>query len=213
MLKETRPNTYHTFRLHYWDWRKEQQTSENSPFTLDRLGERTGISTVRSRFVNSGWSTRCWRPDDNDNDRSICNPNMDTGPLQRCPTIDSEEDPCRFNNERWPTLDEVNNAVGMSSYDGSTYDKFSTVTSGFRNYMEGFKVREDDEIERQNCARDELCRCETGGSTCSCATGSDCEGSQPSQPIDRLIHNTVSQSNINLMHDGNKFHNDSNARH
>jgi hypothetical protein len=74
----------------------------------------------------------------------------------------------------------------MSSYDGSTYDKFST--SGFRNYMEGFKVLTDDQTSRQDCAVDELCACETGGS--------GCEGSQPSQPIARLIHNSVSRSNI-----------------
>ena len=107
---------------------------------------------------------------------------MDTGPLQRCPTTGSEEDPCRFDNSHWPTIEDVNNAVGMSSYDGSTYDKFST--SGFRNYMEGFEVLTDNQARRQNCAGNELCACETGGSGCA--------GSQPSQPINRLIHNSVS---------------------
>ncbi len=208
MLKETRPNTYHTFRLHYWDWRFEQQTSENSPFVSDRLGvttdngsvqfmiNRLRVTTangsVRIDLVSSaiGWETRCWNVKG-----QICNPNELTGSLRRCPRTDSGADPCRFDNPLWPTIDNVNNAIGMSSYDGSTYNKFST--SGFRNYMEGFNVLTDDRAGRQDCAGDELCQCETGGSACSCETeDSGCEGSQPRDPIARILHNSVSQSNI-----------------
>ena len=55
----------------------------------------------------------------------------------------------------------------------------------------------DNQAGRQDCAGDELCQRETGGSGYSCETeNSGCVGSQPSQPIDRLLHNIVSQSNI-----------------
>ncbi len=190
MLKETRPNTYHMFRLHYWDWRFEQQTSENSPFMRNRLGVTTSINSTVQIDLANGWETRCWNVK-----LQICNPNVNTESLRRCPTTGSGEDPCRYDNRLWPTIEDVNNAVGMSSYDGSTYNKFST--SGFRNYMEGFNVLTDDRAGRQDCAGDELCQCETGGSACSCETeDSGCEGSQPSDPIARLLHNSVSQSNI-----------------
>jgi hypothetical protein len=194
MLKETQPNTYHTFRLHYWDWRFEQQTSENSPFVSNRLGVTTSNGTVRIDLVRStnGWETRCW------NEPRICNPNVNTGSLRRCPIPDSGEDPCRYDNPLWPTIEDVNNAVGISSYDGSTYyDMFSR--SGFRNFMEGFYVLSDDQNGRDSCITNQLCACGTGGSMCSCETGSDCEGLEPSQPIARLLHNSVSQSNIYIV--------------
>jgi hypothetical protein len=202
MLKETQPNTYHTFRLHYWDWRKEQQTSENSPFVSDRLGVTTDNGSVqfminrhRVTTVNGsvridlvrstiGWETRCWNVKP-----QICNPNVNTGSLRRCPIPDSGEDPCRYDNPLWPTINDVNNAVGMSSYDGSTYDKFST--SGFRNYMEGFDVLTDDQAGQ--CAENVLCACETGDPKHLCRSD---RGSQASRPITRLLHNSVSQSNI-----------------
>ena len=125
----------------------------------------TNNGSVRIDLVSSasGWETRCWNVKGR-----ICNPNELTGSLRCCPRTDSREDPCHFDNQLWPTIDHVNNAVGMLSYDRSTYNKFST--SGFRNYMEGFNVLTDDQVGHQDCAGDELCQCEIGGSACSCET-------------------------------------------
>ena len=58
MLRETiQLDTYYTFRLHYWDWRKERQTDENSPFKSNRLGVTvniTGFPRVQGDLVGSG---------------------------------------------------------------------------------------------------------------------------------------------------------------
>ena len=39
MLKSMNQSDYYTFRIPYWDWRKEMQTEANSPFQPDRLGK------------------------------------------------------------------------------------------------------------------------------------------------------------------------------
>jgi hypothetical protein len=64
MLKETtRPNTYYMFRLHYWDWRKEMQTDENSPFKDNRLGSTVyrGGNLIVEGTLAHGWTHRCWK--------------------------------------------------------------------------------------------------------------------------------------------------------
>lgn len=185
MLKETRPDTYpyYMFRFHYWDWRKERQSNENSPFKSNRLGMTVNISgfpRVQGDLVSNGWSTRCWRLDPGE----ICNPNDGSDsrgifPLQRCPFRD---DPCNISNIGWPTNADVNDAVSMKSYDGGEYDRFST--SGFRNFMEGFNVLSNDQAGRDSCSTNSLCLC-----------GSDsmCADPQSSIPIARRLHNSVSR--------------------
>ena len=178
MMKESRPDTYHMFRLHYWDWRKNKQTNANSPFEINRLGVTMNISgfpRVQGELVSDGWETRCWRLEPG----SICDPTVNTGPLQRCPFTG---DPCSIDNPHWPSVDEVATAVSMSSYDGEKYDQFSK--SGFRNYMEGNNVLSDDQDGRQMCSENQLCLCETGGP--------QCEGSEASTPIASVLHNSVS---------------------
>ena len=180
MLKETRPDTYHTFRLHYWDWRKEMQTDANSPFMDDRLGSTmystNGTPIVQGTLRANNWMTRCWMLEAG----LICDPNNDTGCLQRCP-LTQGMNACRIDNPGWPSIDHVNSAVGMGSYDGGTYNKLST--SGFRNFMEGFNVLSNNDAGRQSCSNDQLCMCED--------ELPQCNGSQPSQPIARLLHNSV----------------------
>ena len=124
------------------------------------------------------WETRCW----NLTSGLICDPNENTGPLQRCPFTG---DPCSINNPHWPSADQVAKAVGMPIYDDDTYGKFSN--SGFHNYMEGFSVLSDNEAGVQSCSKNQLCRCETGDDKCR-------EGSQSSRPLARLLHNSVSRS-------------------
>ena len=190
MLRETtQPNTYYRFRLRYWDWRKERQTDENSPFKSDRLGVTVnvnGFPRVQGDLVSDGWETRCWRLEPG----LICDPNNKTGPLQRCPFTDPRVDPCDVSNPDWPTNAHVDEAVDMSSYDSGTHDKLST--SGFRNYMEGFSVLSNDQDGRDACSTNRLCACETGGPKC--------EGPQPDTPIARLLHNSVSSHRFKIVH-------------
>ena len=182
MLKETQPDTYHMFRLHYWDWRKELQTDANSPFKYNRLGStesdmENGAPPVNGTLVDNGWTTRCWMLTPAG---MICDPNRNTGRLQRCPRIQGVN-ACRIDNPDWPGIDDVNNAVGMSNYDGGTYNRFSA--SGFRNFMEGFNLLSNDDAGRQSCSTNNLCTCED--------RRPQCDGSEPSQPIARLLHNSV----------------------
>lgn len=178
MMKESQPDNYHTFRLHYWDWRKNKQTNANSPFKSNRLGvtmNTGGRPRVQGDLVtDNDWQTRCWRLEPG----SICDPNENTGPLQRCPFTG---DPCSINNPHWPSDAQVYTAVTRSPYDDGSYNKSSK--TGFRNYMEGFDVLNDDNAGRQSCSENQLCICNTGGP--------QCEGSQASGPIARLLHNSI----------------------
>ena len=183
MLKEMRPDTYpyYKFRLPYWDWRKERQSDENSPFKINRLGVTVNVSgfpRVQGDLVSDGWNTRCWRLDPGE----ICNPNDGSRgiyPLQRCPF---RGDPCNINNTDWPKGTDVDEAVSMQSYDSSKYDRFST--SGFRNFMEGFDILSNDQGGRDLCSANRLCLC-----------GSDsmCVEAQSGVPITRRLHNSVSR--------------------
>ena len=92
MLKNEGREDYYMFRIPYWDWRKEKQTDDNSPFKSNRLGEtvnNNGLPQVHgdlySEFLNN-WSTVCW---EKEKSYSICNPWVPTGQLQRCPTKES----------------------------------------------------------------------------------------------------------------------------
>ena len=178
MLKETRPLTYHKFRLYYWDWRKDMQTNENSPLKRNRLGETVNINgfpRVQGDLVSNGWDTKCWNLDPG----QICDPNNATRPLQRCPFTGT--DPCNINNPDWPTSADVDKAIGMSRYDDDTYDK--SARSGFRNFMEGFNVLNNDTVGLDTCSSNSLCLC---------GENPKCDDTEPSIPIARLLHNSVS---------------------
>ena len=66
MLEDMGREDYYMFRIPYWDWRKEKQTDDNSPFKRsNRLGEtvmRNGLPNAHgelySDFLNS-WQTVC----------------------------------------------------------------------------------------------------------------------------------------------------------
>ena len=67
MLKSMGKENYYMFRIPYWDWRKEKQTDNNSPFKSNRLGEtvdNNGLPKVHgdlySEFLSS-WDTICWQ--------------------------------------------------------------------------------------------------------------------------------------------------------
>ena len=161
---------------------KNKQTNANSLFKSNRLGvtmdnDGSRRPKVHGDLLGDDRQTRCW----NLTLGSMCDPNENTGPLQRCPF---SGDPCSINNPHWPSVHEVATAVRMSSYDGDTYNKSSR--SGFRNYMEGFSILSDNEAGVQSCSKNQrkLCRCETGDDKCH-------EGSQSSRILARLLHNSV----------------------
>ena len=150
------------FMVHYWNWTDQNQRT--SPFQENRLGgqDTQTISGVTGQVGR--WQTVCWydgsgnipRPD---NMQRICDPGVPTGLLQRCPN----KTKCEADYEGWPSSQDVQDAVGMNSYDEPPYNK--TPTGGFRGYMEGFANGCDSGIRGQDL----------------------CDGG-----IQRLLHNTVS---------------------
>ena len=63
MLRNMGRDDYHTFRTHFWDWRREIQMTSPSIFHYNRLGERqeiAGQSHVHGNLYSNGWNTICW---------------------------------------------------------------------------------------------------------------------------------------------------------
>ena len=186
MLKDLqmKPIDYYMFRIPYWDWRKEKQTNDNSPFKSNCLGEtvnNNGLPEVHgdlhSAFLNN-WQTICWEK--SEKSYSICNPQQSTGQLQRCPTKES----CSSKNELWPSSDDVNKALSQKEYDNPPFDR--TSTKSFRNQLEGFMPLSNDKF--QTCQESRLCKCDVGNFNCT----ENNNGRQPGNPIQRLLHNSVS---------------------
>ena len=167
---------YHMFRIPYWDWRKEKQTEDNSPFKSNRLGEtvdNNGLPQVHgdlySKFLSS-WDTICWQYPKT---YQICNPQNSTGQLRRCPL---RENSCSNKNKLWPSDEAVKNALSLTVYDTSPFNKMASNYS-FRSRLEGFLPLSDDKL--QACLDNKLCLCDANNSSC----------------IQRLLHNSVSVSN------------------
>ena len=88
MLKSMGHSNYHSFRLPYWDWRIEIQNSTGirveDIFTEKRFGATqnvNGFPRVVGDIVGpDGWDTLC-----SQTNFQLCDPNISTGPLQRCP--------------------------------------------------------------------------------------------------------------------------------
>ena len=180
MLKEKEIKDYYRFRIPYWDWQKEKQTKANSPFQKNRLGETRdnhGLPQVHGGMFND-WTTICWKKGS-----TICNPAIRMDQLQRCPFTDGG-DPCSSDNDLWPSLDEVEEALSLQAYDTSHFNV--NASDSFRNQLEGFKVLPSDDL--QSCRSNKLCKCDVGGPNCN--------GDQPGHPIQRLLHNSVSICSI-----------------
>lgn len=193
MLKSMNQSDYYTFRIPYWDWRKEMQTDANSPFQLDRLGKTINITDLPivqgGETFPSSWNTVCWEKVNQSHD--ICDPQIKTGQLQRCPFTD---EPCSSRNQLWPSDKVVQNALALKSYDASPFSEKSL--NSFRNLLEGFKPLSNDSI--QSCKKNKLCLCAIGDQTCSESKN----GIQPGDPIQRLLHNSVSinSNKLNTMY-------------
>ena len=181
MLKSMGNPNYYKFRTHYWDW-SQHDRSENI-FKNESLGETVPTENnqpplVTGELFNLGWDTVCWFGGSGGVNRkkgTICDPNVKTGPLFRCPFPED----CYSNNTNWPTIDQVNEAINKPSYDTECYDR-NTTDRSFRNFMEGFEF-----INIDACDNTRLCKCEVGSK--------DCSYSNSSLPLQRHLHNTVSR--------------------
>ena len=162
MLEGMGQADYHTFRLPYWDWRAEIQKSTGIPaedlFTEQRFGATQNISgyprVVGDIIGPDGWESLCI-----DTPFEVCDPNIDTGPLQRCPFTGNN--PCSSDNPDWPTIQEVNDALAIGTYDSSPYNLFSR--DGYRPFID-FDITDDYE----ECRNNRMCMCiPFGGSQCN----------------------------------------------
>ena len=125
MLEAMGREDYFKFRLPFWDWRREIQTSYGLPseqlFTFNRFGETRNISNRPVVFgdIVDGWNTIChFTPE------QICDPNIPTGGIQRCPFIGNPI-LCHSSNPDWPTMQEVNRALEAEFYIVEPYDRLS----------------------------------------------------------------------------------------
>ena len=186
MLKSLGHDDYYNFRIPYWDWRKELQTDGNSPFQRDRLGETVNVNGLPQvhggEVFPSNWQTICWDKS-NDKSHAICNPQVLTGQLQRCPLTDGT---CNSGNPLWPSDDDVQTALSIESYDTSPFSEKSC--NSFRNWLEGFNPLPNDSSTVLSCKNDTLCLCATGNRDCTESQ----DGSQAGDPLQRLLHNSVS---------------------
>ena len=180
MLQGMGQQDYHTFRLPYWDWRTEIQTTfgvrSEELFTESRLGVTRNVSGfphVFGTLYEGTWETICWLQLG-----QICDPRIGTGPLQRCPFTGT--DPCNSSNPDWPTLQNVDGAMRIDEYDAPPYTIFSR--DGFRSFVD-FKVGDD----LDECRSNRLCQCLPGGPSCV-----EINGIPPGPTITGQMHFLVS---------------------
>ena len=154
------------YRFPYWDWRTEIQhssgISSNELFTEGRMGATyndNGFPRVNGSIVAGGWDTICWLTF-----FTTCDPRNSTGPLQRCPFTGTN--PCDSSNPDWPTMAQVNVALGEDNYDTPPYNTFSV--DGYRALVD-FKIFS---LSPSECAEDRMCQCIPGfDPSCSSALG------------------------------------------
>ena len=184
MLKSLGRDDYHTYRLPYWDWRIEIQNSTGirveDLFIESRFGATqniNGFPQVVGDIVGAdGWDSVCVQVFN-----EPCDPNITTGPLLRCPFTGNN--PCHSSNPDWPTIQEVNDALAIGTYDAPPYNLFSR--SGYRIFVD-FIVNDDIE----GCRNNRMCQCLP-------YAGSDCNLTSipPDVPVaayDSQMHSDVS---------------------
>ena len=161
MLQSRGHANYHSFRLPYWDWRIEIQNSTGirveDLLTERRFGATQNVSgfprVVGDIVGPNGWISLC-----SQTNFKICDPDIDTGPLQRCPFTGTN--PCHSSNPDWPTIKQVNDAIAIDHYDSPPYNLLSK--TGFRAFID-FYVHDD----LEECRDDRMCQCiPFGGTSC-----------------------------------------------
>lgn len=117
------------FAIPYWNW--TNQDDRDILFTDEWFGgidpEGDGLITGYFGSIDT-WPIVCL----NANSTNLCDPSDRTGQLRRCPSTSE----CEKTDERWPSPEEVAEAVDMETYDSEPYSRYSL--TGFRNQMEGF---------------------------------------------------------------------------
>ena len=160
MLQSIGRDNYHSFRLPYWDWRVEIQKSTGMSveelFTEKRFGATQNVNgfprVVGDIVKPNGWNSLCVQAN------SVCNPNINTGPLQRC--LFTGNNPCSSDNPDWPTIKEVNDKLTIDHFDSFPYNLLSR--SGYRVSVDYYIHDNLDE-----CRIDRMCEClPFGGSDC-----------------------------------------------
>ena len=91
-------------------------------------------------------------------DFQICDPNIKTGPLRRCPFTGTN--PCHSSNPDWPTIQQVNDAIAIDTYDAPPYNQLTR--GGYRAFID-FQINDD----LEECRNDRMCIClPYGGPDC-----------------------------------------------
>ena len=188
MLQSMGRDDYYKFRFPYWDWRGEIQRSYGLPseeiFTFERLGETRNVSrrpVVFGDLYGEDWTAVC-----HGLPYQICDPNVPTGDVQRCPFI-GNPNLCHSSNPVWPSMQEINDLMKFDDYDIPPYNLFAF------NALRGtgdFQILEDID----ECRRDPYCRCIPGGVQCE-----GLENGTFVVPITTRAHSTVSIGYIHLL--------------
>ena len=163
MLQSMGHANYHSFRLPYWDWRIEIQNSTGirveNLLTEKKFGATENINgfprVVGDIVGPNGWITLC-----SQTNFEMCDPDINTGPLQRCPFTGTN--PCHSSNPDWPTIKLVNDAIAIDHYDSPPYNLLSK--TGYRAFID-FHVHDDFE----ECHDDMYRMCQyipLGGTSC-----------------------------------------------
>ena len=126
-------------------------------FTESRLGATHNVSgfpqVVGDIVGPDGWDSLCYRMF-----HEICDPNVNTGPLRRCPFTGNN--PCSSDNPDWPTIQQVNDVIAIGIYDAWPYNILTR--AGFRTRID-FIISND----LEECRDDRMCICQPfGGSHC-----------------------------------------------
>ena len=161
LKSEGHPN-YYSFSLPYWDWRIEIQKSTGIPaeelFTESKLGATknvNGFPEVVGEIVGeNGWESLCYQTYS-----QICDPAVNIGPLRRCPFTGNN--PCSSDNPDWPTIQQVNDAIAINTYDEHPYNL--KTRGGYRASID-FNITDN----LEECHDDRMCMClPFGGSECN----------------------------------------------
>ena len=179
MLQRMGRPDYHTYRSPYFDWRREIQEGSGVKFEDILVENRLGFTNYSSGFpvvsglLAKGWETVCARMLG-----QICDPNIPTGPIQRCPVPDR----CLSSNPDWPTLERINRAISFETFDAAPWNEISS--DGFRSFVD-FEIGSDPKA----CRNDRMCLCEGGDINC---TSPAIAAGSPVVTLASRIHTTVS---------------------
>ena len=182
MLQRMGRPDYHTYRSPYFDWRKEIQEGSGVKIEDILVESRFGFTnfTQSGRPVVSGPMVEGWESVCANMRRKICNPNVPTGPVQRCPLPDR----CRSDNPDWPTLERVNRAISFETFDAAPWT--AVASDGFRSFVD-FEI--DNDVEA--CRNDRMCLCSEGD--INCTSPAIAAGAEAVTMFSRM-HTTVSSS-------------------